>query len=118
MLKNYIKIAFRNILKYKGYSLINISGLALGLAAFFMIMIFVKYELNYDRHFDNADNIYRLCSKITTSNGVQVTAQSAPGWARHLIADFPEVENITRLKPPQQWFRIIPAFSQITLHIE
>ena len=106
MLKNYIKIAFRNILKDKGYSIINISGLALGLAAFFMITIFVKDELSYDRHFDNAENIYRLCSKITTSNGVQVTAQSAPGWARHIIADFPEVERITRLKPPQQWWKV------------
>lgn len=106
MLKNYIKIAFRNILKYKGYSIINISGLSFGLAAFFMIMIFVKDELSYDRHFENAENIYRLCSKIKTSNGLQVTAQSAPGWARHLLADFPEVEKITRLKPPQQWWKV------------
>ena len=71
-----------------------------------MIMTFVKDELSYDRHFSKAENIYRLCSKIKTSNGLQVTAQSAPGWARHLIADFPEVEQITRLKPPQQWWKV------------
>ena len=106
MLRNYIKIAFRNILKYKGYSFINISGLSFGLAAFFMIIIFVKDELSYDRHFENADNIYRLCTKINTSNGLQITAQSAPGWARHLLADFPEVDKITRLKPPQQWWKV------------
>ena len=71
-----------------------------------MIMTFVKDELSFDRHFDNTENTYRLCSKIKTSNGLQVTAQSPPGWARHLIADFPEVEQITRLKPPQQWWKV------------
>lgn len=106
MLKNYLKVALRNILKYKGYSLINISGLSLGLAAFFLIMIFVKDEVSYDRHFKNSDNIYRLCSKIKTSNGIQITAQSPSGWARHFLADFPEVEKVTRLKPPQQWWKV------------
>lgn len=106
MFKNYFKVALRNILKYKVYSLINISGLSLGLAAFFLIIIFVKDEVSYDQHFTQSENIYRLCSKIKTSNGLQVTAQSPSGWARHFVADFPEVEQITRLKPPQQWWKV------------
>ena len=84
MIKNYFKVAIRNLFRYKGYSILNITGLSIGLACFTIIMIFVWSELSYDRHFSKADQIYRIYSEIKTSNGTQVTAQTPPGWARYL----------------------------------
>ena len=106
MLKNYIKIAFRNLAKYRSYSIINISGLSVGLACFFLIMIYVQDELSYDRHFSKAENIYRIGSEIKTANGVQITAQTPSGWATHLLNDYPEVVDVTRFKPPNQWWKV------------
>lgn len=60
MLKNYLKTAFRNLVKHKGYTFINISGLALGIACCLLIMLYVKDELTFDRFHENADNIYRV----------------------------------------------------------
>ncbi len=107
MVKNYFKVAIRNLIKYKSYSIIYISGLSVGLACFFLIMIFVRDELSYDKHFTNANNIYRIYSDIETTNGSQITAQSPPGWARYLLTDYPEVVNVTRVKPPQQWWKVV-----------
>ena len=60
MLKNYFKIALRNLKKHKGYTFINITGLAVGLACCLLIVLFVRDELSYDRYHDNADQIYRI----------------------------------------------------------
>jgi len=60
MLQNYLKIAFRNLLKYKGYSAINILGLAVGIACCLVILLFVADELGHDRSWANADRIYRM----------------------------------------------------------
>tara|TARA_R110002074_G_scaffold197610_1_gene364672 strand:- start:22059 stop:24470 length:2412 start_codon:yes stop_codon:yes gene_type:complete len=60
MFKNYIKIAWRNLIKNKGYSIINIGGLAIGMACFLMIALFINNELSYDTYHKNADNIYRV----------------------------------------------------------
>ncbi len=107
MIKNYFKVAVRNLFRYKGYSILNIAGLSIGLACFTVIMIFVWSELSYDRHFSKADRIYRIYSQIKTSNGTQVTAQTPPGWARYLISDYPEIEEVTRFKPPNQFWKVV-----------
>lgn len=60
MYRNYIKIAFRNMLKSKAYSLINVSGLAIGMAATILILLFVQDELSYDKYFENSDRIFRI----------------------------------------------------------
>ncbi|MDN5205298.1 ABC transporter permease [Fulvivirgaceae bacterium BMA10] len=60
MIKNYFKIAFRNLKKYKGYSFINITGLAVGLACVLLISLFVLDELSYDKFHKDADNLYRI----------------------------------------------------------
>lgn len=60
MFKNYLKIAFRNIRKNKGYSFINISGLAIGLATFLLIGIYISHELSYDSYHEDSDRIYRI----------------------------------------------------------
>ena len=63
MLKNYIKIAWRNIVRDKGYSFLNIGGLAIAMAVLFVVMLYVRYELSYDEHLRNSDRIYRVLIK-------------------------------------------------------
>ncbi|GAJ10385.1 unnamed protein product, partial [marine sediment metagenome] len=60
MIKNFIKIALRNITKHKGYSFINITGLAVGMACCLLITIWVLDELSYDRFHENSQNLYRV----------------------------------------------------------
>ena len=60
MFKNYFNITFRNLKKYKGFSFINIFGLAVGMACTLLILLWVQDELSYDRFFPNADRLYRV----------------------------------------------------------
>jgi putative ABC transport system permease protein len=100
MLKNYLKIAIRNLLKHRGYSLINIAGLAVGIACCWLILLFVHDELRYDRFHQNADRIYRVTVHGRMSDN-EVTAPSSPApMAAVLAADYPEVIATTRLKQP------------------
>ncbi|MFM9908628.1 MAG: ABC transporter permease, partial [Chitinophagaceae bacterium] len=64
MIKNYFKVAFRNLWKNKGFSAINIFGLAIGLATCLVITLYVTNELSYDRYLANVDRIYRINSDI------------------------------------------------------
>src|SRR5688572_11376319 len=68
MIKNYLKTGFRNLWKNKGFSAINIIGLATGLAVCLMIALYVIDELNYDRHHEKADRIYRIDADIYFNN--------------------------------------------------
>ena len=63
MIKNYLKIALRNIYKNKVYSLLNITGLAIGVMAFIMIMLNVRYELSFDKFSSNSEQIYRVATR-------------------------------------------------------
>ena len=60
MFKNYLKIAWRNLLKNKGYSVINMGGLAIGMACFLMILMFINNELSYDNYHEKGEQIYRV----------------------------------------------------------
>ena len=60
MLKNYLKIAFRNLHKFKGYSLINILGLAIGMVCCIFILLYIQHELSYDTFHEKANDIYRI----------------------------------------------------------
>ena len=102
MLKNYLTVALRNLRKYRAYSLINVTGLAIGLGCFILIMLFVQDELSYDRHHTHADDIYRVVVDIRNSNDFSQTAQSATAWGPDLQKDYPEVVNFVRMKPPNQ----------------
>ena len=95
MLSNYLKIAWRNITGNPLFSAINIIGLAIGLACCIIITLFVRYELSYDKHWENADNIYRV-TRDFYSNDLRLAA-IAPPIAPLLQEDFPEIEVITRL---------------------
>jgi putative ABC transport system permease protein len=98
MLKNYLKIAFRNIKKYKSYSFINIAGLALGLACSILIILFVQDELSFDTYHEKGERIYRLVDSFDVDGGLSrhFALSSAP-FAPALKMDFPDVEDAVRL---------------------
>ena len=97
MLKNYLKIAFRNLIKHKAYSAINIAGLAIGIACFMIILLYIGHELSYDKFHKNAEQIYRVVTKIEFENRVYETTQSPAPMASALVQDFPEVLNAVRI---------------------
>ncbi|HLK98055.1 MAG TPA: ABC transporter permease, partial [Hymenobacter sp.] len=80
MIRNYFKIALRNILKHKGFSFINVAGVAVGLACFLLIALYVRDELSYDRYNTNAERIYRVTRTFLSSEGTASLklAQLAP----------------------------------------
>ena len=93
MIKNYLKIALRNIRKHKGTSLINIAGLAIGIACSILIILFVTYERSYDRFHDKADRIYRLAVKASVGDTKINQTYSSSETFRRLLLDFPEIEK-------------------------
>ncbi len=102
MLKNYIKIAMRNLLKYKAYSLINILGLSLGLTGCILITLYVMQELSFDRYHENADSIYRIQVKSTYSDREDESSITPGPVAPAFVTDFPEIEKVTRAHIPDQ----------------
>lgn len=97
MLSNYIKIAWRNLLKNKFFSLINIFGLAVGLSCFMLIGLYILDELSYDKFYKNADRIYRVNSDIKFGGTEMNMAVSADPFGPTLKKDYAEVEQFTRL---------------------
>jgi putative ABC transport system permease protein len=99
MFRNYLIISFRNVLRHKGYSFINIAGLAIGMAICILIMLWVIKELSYDRYHANADHIYRLCMDANIGgNQIQAPISNSPA-ASAMIQDFPEVIDAVRIQP-------------------
>ncbi len=94
MFKNYFKIAARNLLRYKAYSFINLAGLAIGMTCAFLILLYVRDELSYDRFHENAARIYRLA----WINEHPQTRTPHP-MAQAMVKDLPEVENAVSLSP-------------------
>ena len=98
MIKNYLKIAFRNLWRHKVYSFINIMGLTVGITACFLIFLYVRFELSYDKFHTKADRIYRLvCDTKTPTETLYESITSAP-MAINIKRDFPEVEAAVRLE--------------------
>jgi len=98
MLKNYLKVAIRNLLRYKGYALINILGLATGMTACLLILYYVDYEKSYDRFHANSDRIYRLRYERSDQAGGAVRfASCCPPAGLRIRQNFPEVEKVVRL---------------------
>jgi putative ABC transport system permease protein len=98
MLRNYFKIALRNLSKQRFYSLINISGLALGMAACLLILLYIGHETSYDRHYANVDRLYRVNGEIKFGgNHYQLAVAPAP-LATTLMEEYPEVESAVRFR--------------------
>jgi len=100
MLKNYIKIAFRNIVRHKGYTFINIFGLATGIICCLLILVYVQDELSYDRYHEKADQIYRIINAgVIRGNQIEIPLVSGP-WGPAMVEELPEVLKAVRIKPP------------------
>ncbi|MFC2133186.1 ABC transporter permease [Bacteroidota bacterium] len=93
MLANYFKIAFRNIKKHKGFSFINIAGLAIGVACSILIFLYVNYEFSYDKFHLNADRIYRYASRIQIGDVKINSIRSSSATFKKVLEDFPEIET-------------------------
>lgn len=98
MVKNYFKIAVRNLLKYRTYSLINILGLALGIGCCLLIYLYVSNEWGYDTFHASSDRIYRVTTEQTDSEGnLELNVLTPFVMGPELASNFPEIENYTRI---------------------
>jgi putative ABC transport system permease protein len=97
MLKNYFTTAIRNILKNRVYSLLNITGLAIGVMAFIMIMLYVRYELSFDKYSSNSNQIYRVATRGSLNGDFEMVASPAPVGAA-FVEEIPGVINFTRVR--------------------
>ena len=98
MLLNYIKIAIRNILRQRGYALINIIGLAIGIACCALIMLYVVDELSWDRFNEKADRTFRVQVVGNVGGRSLDMAVNCPPLAGALLTEFAEVEAVTRFR--------------------
>lgn len=100
MLKNYLKIAWRNLLRHKTFSLINTGGLAIGIAACLLISLYVHYQLSYDAYHTKGSRIVRITNLMRTPEKDNVNIALSPTLlATTLKHDYPDVEAITRFEP-------------------
>jgi putative ABC transport system permease protein len=98
MIGNYVKIALRNVRKHKGYALINIAGLAIGMACCILISIYILTELSYDKYHEKAHQIYRMgIDAKLGGNIIKLPITNAP-VGPILVDDYPEVLNAVRLR--------------------
>ncbi|MDJ1502817.1 ABC transporter permease [Xanthocytophaga agilis] len=100
MLRNYFKIAFRNLEKNKAFSFINILGLSVGMACCMLILLYVQNEISYDKHHTRAEDMYRVGTTFVTTDQTKNMPYTPAPMAFTLKADFPEVEQATRVFVP------------------
>ncbi|MBX3238543.1 MAG: ABC transporter permease [Chitinophagaceae bacterium] len=98
MIKNYFKIAWRNLLKNKGYSVINILGLSIGMAVCLLIMLFVQHERSYDQYHAHANRIYRADIEIKFGNNHLDLAVANPNFGETAKNDIAAVEDYARIR--------------------
>jgi putative ABC transport system permease protein len=105
MLKNYFKIALRNLWRHRVFSFINIMGLSVGMTACLLIFLYVRFEMSYDKFHPKVDRIYRVVADIKTPT--ETIPAGGPAWAvpSHIKLDFPEVEAFTRVMGDNLLFR-------------
>jgi putative ABC transport system permease protein len=97
MIKNFFKIAWRNLFRNKVYSFINIFGLTVGITCFLLIALYIFDELTYDRFHKQAENIYSVVEHKTSPAGKESKVDPvAYNISTHALKDFPEVERIAR----------------------
>ncbi|HEU5052167.1 MAG TPA: ABC transporter permease, partial [Hanamia sp.] len=97
MVKNYFKIAFRNLWKNKVFSFINLMGLTVGMTACFLIFLYVKFELSYDAFNTKADRIYRLVTDLKTPSDNLHIGITSWSFAPKIKSELPEVQSFTRI---------------------
>lgn len=97
MFKNHIKIALRNLIRKKGFTLINISGLAVGMAASVLIMIWIQFEYSVDSNYEKSDRIYAVWRSTVNQGDVLSWDYTPTPYAPVLKDQYPEVEAVTHV---------------------
>src|SRR6188474_745175 len=97
MIKNYLKVAWRNLMKNKIFSFINVFGLSIGLTCCMLIALYLHKELSYDTHHKNANSIYQLGTNFVKEGKEDRTANTPSPMAKAMQMVFPEIEKSTRL---------------------
>lgn len=100
MFRSYLKIAFRSLRKSKGFTALNIIGLAAGLGVFLLIVLYVTDELSYDRYNLNADRIYRIDEDIYLNNTQYHAATTSKFFGPTLVASYPNIQQMVRFRNP------------------
>ncbi len=101
MIKNYLKVAARNLARHKGYAFINVMGLAVGIAASVLIFLYVADELGYDRFHENADRIYRITADWSNNGDSRIHQLGTPHvLAKTIREKYPQVEALTQITGP------------------
>jgi ABC-type antimicrobial peptide transport system permease subunit len=96
MLRNFLKVAYRNLIRNKGFSFINITGLAIGMAAAILILLWIQNELSYDNFHKNKDRIYEVWNRVPDDGKIYCNNSVSTPLARILEKDIPEVERAVR----------------------
>ena len=99
MIRNLFKVAYRNFLRNKGFSVINITGLAIGMAAAILILLWIQDEYSYDGFHKNKDRIYEVWNRVPMEGGISTWNSVSALTARVLEKDLPEVERTVRVHP-------------------
>src|SRR4029450_481629 len=100
MFKNYLLLALRQLRKNRGYSFINIFGLATGLGVCLLIVLYVTDELSYDRYNVNADRIYRIDEDVYLNNTQYDAVTTSKFFGPTLVASYPKIQQMIRFRNP------------------
>jgi putative ABC transport system permease protein len=101
MLRNYLKTAIRNLWRFRGYTVLNITGLAIGMATCILIFAYITHELSYDKFNADYDNVYRISVKGRMAEDFLNVAVTMPPLAAKVKADYPEINSVTRIEKLQ-----------------
>jgi putative ABC transport system permease protein len=118
VISHYVRIALRNLIRHKGYSLINICGLAVGIACFLLILLYVKDELAYDSYNVDANRIFRVVKDFVNDDGSRLPDATTPAaLAPALVRQVPGIESAVRIFPP--WgFKSLLSYGEKTFYEE
>src|SRR5690606_22835090 len=109
MIKNYLKTAWRNLKGNKFYSLINVSGLAVGLATGIMLLLWIESERSYDKFHRDYAQIYKLSTHFN-AGGEMITWEGVPAPLAVISASIPQVESVVRTK--SEWSQVLSTVSR------
>src|SRR6266700_3921112 len=101
MLKNYLKIAFRNMARSKGFTFINMAGLAVGMASAIIILLWIQNEVSYDRFHEKTDRLYTAWNRSVFDGKLQCWNTTPKILGPTLKQDYPAVEATTRVNWPR-----------------
>ena len=96
MLKHYLKVSFRSIVRHRGFSLINIVGLAIGMACCVLILLWIQNEVSVDQFHENGDDVYMVAAWARYGSRVDLTSNTPPGLPPVLVSEYPDIIRSTR----------------------